>query len=426
MLTYCLRNLRERADKLVGRLVRKSLTFHAREKKLSWTYILVLRLSALFTPGYRFFPVRSEYDLTVSAWALKNACRYEVRAPSLVCKASIMHKGVFQPIMARQIKEVIASPLSSCLLKAKRIYIPDYYTRHPQAIAADGEFLVWHSAAGKGIVYEKASVLIDKGIRVFGAGSANWYHWLVEILPAVFFSRYLPKEFDEHPLVVPKAAWDISQMRDSIELLRGNRAVRLIDSTCCMFKELVLIDKIVEEPFNLRCGYWPKPKDYSYHPAAMQEYRQELIQKVGSASGSPDRRVYLARGNDRRSYNQEELVDIASRYGFESVLTEQMSFREQVKMFSSARFIVGPSGAAFANAIFCREECRLLSWLLPECMGFCSFANICEALGMEIRYLASRATTPVESTFDVYSGSYEVDAAEFEASLRRMLRTDSY
>ena len=52
--------------------------------------------------------------------------------------------------------------------------------------------------------------------------------------------------------------------------------------------------------------------------------------------------------------------------GFELVATELLSFKEQVRLFSEADIIVGPSGAAFANIIFCQPGTKVIPLSLGE------------------------------------------------------------
>ncbi|OWY04496.1 glycosyltransferase family 61 protein [Thioclava sp. IC9] len=103
-------------------------------------------------------------------------------------------------------------------------------------------------------------------------------------------------------------------------------------------------------------------------------------------SGLP-RRILLARSNNRRTYNQDEVAQIAARYGFEAVYPETMDFATQVALFRGAEAIIGPSGAAFANMLFCAESARALTWLDQECAGFCAYSSLAHAVGVDLSYL---------------------------------------
>ncbi|MHA7852714.1 glycosyltransferase family 61 protein [Roseovarius sp.] len=150
------------------------------------------------------------------------------------------------------------------------------------------------------------------------------------------------------------------------------------------------------------------------------------MDSLGIALEAPTKKLFLARGHSRRSYNQEDLLKIAQRHGFEAFYPEKHSFREQVETFARAKCIVGPSGAAFANSIFCQKDTRLLSWLVSNYSGFCSYSNIATAVGTQLRYMFVDADTEIKSTFDAYNATYNVDEAQFEQTLETMLTSPDW
>ena len=172
---------------------------------------------------------------------------------------------------------------------------------------------------------------------------------------------------------------------------------------------------------NMRPGFWPTVQDYSYHPQLLLAYRNAIHARLGIQPKGHSDRIFLARGNGRRAYNQDELRDIAARHGFRAVYVEQLSFREQVELLTAARFVIGPSGAAFANTLFCREGTQLLTWVIPQYKGFCSFANLARTVGADIRYLFPEQDHSIKSTYEAYNVEYRIDPEAFETALKHAL-----
>jgi capsular polysaccharide biosynthesis protein len=82
-----------------------------------------------------------------------------------------------------------------------------------------------------------------------------------------------------------------------------------------------------------------------------------LVQWLSSALGggrvtAPDRRIYLARRHSRRVVNERAVLRILGPLELELVYPEELSFREQVDLFSATKLMIGPHGAGFSNAIF--------------------------------------------------------------------------
>ena len=68
------------------------------------------------------------------------------------------------------------------------------------------------------------------------------------------------------------------------------------------------------------------------------------------------RRIYVSRlgvANPRRMVNEAELETALAAQGFDIVRPHTLSAREQIAAFSAASLVVGPSGAAMFNCVFC-------------------------------------------------------------------------
>jgi hypothetical protein len=102
-----------------------------------------------------------------------------------------------------------------------------------------------------------------------------------------------------------------------------------------------------------------------------------------------DRRIAILRDEQLgRSFdNRTGLVDLLQAHGFELVAPETLSLAEQIRLFRSARVILGAQGSALANIIFCRPGTSILS-IAPDLMldsFFWRLANVFDLDYVEIR-----------------------------------------
>ena len=81
----------------------------------------------------------------------------------------------------------------------------------------------------------------------------------------------------------------------------------------------------------------------------------------------PGRKLYISRlshalrgGSSRVMQNEALLIDRLTKLGVEIFEPERHDAREQVKAFSSAEMVIGPSGAAMFNTIFCRPGTKVI------------------------------------------------------------------
>ena len=87
-------------------------------------------------------------------------------------------------------------------------------------------------------------------------------------------------------------------------------------------------------------------------------------ENLGTGGG---RRLYLSRmgrasngGSTRQMLNEAELASAVAALGFEVIEPEQLSPAQQIAAFGSADIVVGPSGSAMFNVVFCRPGTKVL------------------------------------------------------------------
>jgi capsular polysaccharide biosynthesis protein len=335
--------------------------------------------------------------------------------------------STFPPIKARSFQNVEAVECSSALIRGNVAYIPDYCQEHQANSLHEFVFLAHHSSSRRlALMLDDVRPRAWNGIMLFQLGANNWYHWLIEILPMAFLAERLPSEYSIYPFIVPKKIAQFSSFRESLELFLNGRKTVEIDELGFRFNELIVIDPISHGPFNLADGIWPAKEMFRYHPGLLLEYRNAILERLGIQQKTQSDLIFLARGNDRREFNEDEIHDIAIQHGFRLVHMETLSFREQVEVMFGAKVIIGASGAAFSNILFCQKGARVLSWLPPQFKGFLSFTNLADAVGADMRYVFSQPLQPIADTHDAYRAKYHLDLNVFENALKLALHAEKY
>ena len=99
------------------------------------------------------------------------------------------------------------------------------------------------------------------------------------------------------------------------------------------------------------------------------------------------RRLWISRSRARwrRLVNEDELLPILKKAGFEVVEMENLSFRDQVKTFSQAGVVAGPHGAGMTDLLFAPHGIRVLEFFSP---GFVNpvFYSMASALEQDYGY----------------------------------------
>ena len=371
--------------------------------------------------GYSLLPLKSISKSAISLQpALSTPSDFESIAPKTAGEAERAVSGVFPSLSGRRISNAIVHCYSSAVVAEEHIVLPDYYYENrKRIIPVGGNLKVANDKYG--LIDTRVKESLPAGIAIFGNGSYNYYHWLIEILPTAYLSQRLGDEFQSYPFLVPEQYEKYSSFRDSLEVFRAGRSVVSMRSDCqYRIDDLVVIDSPVHGPFNLKTGMWPEVNDYSQNTLVLTTFREKILNALAVSSTTSKRKIFLARGNTRRNYNQDELIEIVKCFGFEVVFPENLTFLEQLQLFQSASLVVGPSGAAWANMLFCRTGSRGLTWMFPEYREFCAYSNLAKIVGLDLEYLFPTADRVITSSRAAYRAAYRVDPELFQTALNNL------
>lgn len=100
----------------------------------------------------------------------------------------------------------------------------------------------------------------------------------------------------------------------------------------------------------------PYPGDV-VRPSALRHLASKLLEGAPPVEEGQETKLYVMRGDGvkRRVTNEPEIVDLLSGHGFRAVDPGQMSYWEQVALFSAASEVIAPHGAAITNVLFSTE-----------------------------------------------------------------------
>ncbi len=73
-------------------------------------------------------------------------------------------------------------------------------------------------------------------------------------------------------------------------------------------------------------------------------------------------KIYISRrhAGKRRIVNEDEVCDVLRSFGFETICTEELSFEQQIRVCSRARYIVSNHGAGLTNTLFMKDGGNVL------------------------------------------------------------------
>jgi capsular polysaccharide biosynthesis protein len=196
------------------------------------------------------------------------------------------------------------------------------------------------------------STLKGLTLNLMGGISNNYAHWLSEILPRLFFVLQNDKLNDINILVNEKTHKNlISTIVKLVNHLHKVNIIYVDNGILLNVENLCNVSNIGYCQFEPRDAGSPP---YLYlNPNLIRRMALELGRGIEPKNY---KKLYLERtSNFRTIINHHEVKLLLEKYGYTTLNTDDLSFDEQVSFFKGAEFIIGPTGAAFANCIFCND-----------------------------------------------------------------------
>lgn len=232
-------------------------------------------------------------------------------------------------------------------------------------------------------------------LYIGGNGVSNYYHWLIEIAPKLLFiTPQLLEKFNIQYLLLDDAVEKIPSLQDILKIFFNHQKLKL-NIIYKNHEQLSLVSHLFY--INHKNNYVFNAKEqlssihFSYFfPQLIKTVRHICLEQLvlnPSANKYPEK-VFLARKTHAiRAYNQEALLEYFEEQGFTPLYLEDYSFLEQVRIFHQARFIVGPTGAAWSNIIFSQEKTLAISWLPEQLSEFSVFSTLAEIVQCDMVFV---------------------------------------
>ncbi|HTK80387.1 MAG TPA: glycosyltransferase family 61 protein [Rhizomicrobium sp.] len=186
------------------------------------------------------------------------------------------------------------------------------------------------------------------------SGHAHFFHFLFDRLPRLY---YLLERF--------------ALGRESLVILTNENPPAFQREIFAFVEQRYPNLRFQQIPYSER---WRLPSLYSIDdyqsttratflgPQTLAFMRSLIIDGYGPKPNSPYRKIYVSRGDarKRRLKNESELWPLFAARGFETVSAANLSFRDQVALFSEAAAIAGPHGAGLSHILFAPPGVKVL------------------------------------------------------------------
>lgn len=259
---------------------------------------------------------------------------------------------------------------------------------------------------------EKLKKTIQTGIYLSGNHSANYYHLIFEFLTKFYVVNNSSLEKDI-PLLLDEVCAKIPQYKELINYFNiyDRDIIYLKSGHTYNVKELKYPSFINIFPTIKRSMIETKAEDILFNLKSI-DFLKDNIKKEDFILEDKYDKVFLVRGsNKNRGYNEEEILEIVKKHNFAIVQCEKYSVSQQAAIFSKARIIIGATGAAFSNIVFCKPKTKILCFMSYK-IELSIFSTIAKYLNIDFEYMVGdspyvEGKSKVQDTFKINIQSFE-------------------
>jgi len=230
-----------------------------------------------------------------------------------------------------------------------------------------------------------------------GEWSYSYGHWLQDYLMQIQGVEYYQKKTGRKPLlIIPEnpTPWHTESLKlmgygpdDYIEWnIKRAKVKQLIVCSNGHYEEKHPNDYVAAQPLR-----WVRERIFSNLPKGGDEVKYS-------------EKIFISRRNAprRRILNEDEIMGILGPMGYSLYVPDEMSFSEQVKLFSQAKVIIGGHGSGIMNIIFSQKA--FLIELFVDTHIRPDFMQIMNIHGLKYGFLVGKIQNPKNLNYTVDVG----------------------
>jgi hypothetical protein len=256
-------------------------------------------------------------------------------------------------------------------------------------------------------------VPLGECILIGGRNDSNYYHFMVEYLPRLFT---IPDSIGGSvPVLISKSV--PKSGKQALRTLTNRKIIEIDPRKKYAVRRLHVSAPVAQVLDTTRV---PWADGVFLDLTTLKEFREKIL-SVLDISEFPVRKIFLRRESGHRNLaNGKKLENLASKMGFEVIDVIGMSWEEQVRIFASAKVIVGAGGAVMANYIFLPRGAQVFSLTSHHLSDFSLPAYMASVAGASFSYITGRAKITSKSrqnSQQIMHAGFRVKECQFKKAL---------
>lgn len=258
-----------------------------------------------------------------------------------------------------------------------------------------------------------------------GRASRNYFHWLIEDLPKLIAFQEDPEflscvEFLVIDANMPRQHFEALDLLIGALGLEHRKIVKRNSDQVIQVERLICSSLHTTHVDRFDMAYW---MGGGVRKGAIDFIRKSILANTQPAKGGSLKKIYVTRkkGAARSIKNWAEVEEIASNCGFVPVCPEDLSFKDQVRLFADASFILAQSGAGLSNVIFSRPGTRVVAMTSERNIDYPIYSNLASFVDADFIHLVGKnsiSRNNFTSEDEFVHSSFEINPKTLLAVLR--------
>jgi capsular polysaccharide biosynthesis protein len=222
--------------------------------------------------------------------------------------------------------------------------------------------------------FESATVLTTRG-------AANYYHFLLDVIPRLFVLRAAGVDGKAEIYYVPYEKHFQRELLDRFGM--GGKCLVSPAAEKCVSADSLVIPSLAAPPRQTPA--W-----------VIQTLAGAFADLPTGGSG----RIYVSRGHEPRTRivkNERAVLEVLGDCGFRTVTLDGLKVADQAALFRDAEVIVAAHGAGLANLVFCRPGVKLIELFSPAYVNVVFWKLLSQIPDARYGYVIGTGRAPVEA-----------------------------
>ncbi len=261
----------------------------------------------------------------------------------------------------------------------------------------------------------------SKVINLVGNGSYNYAHWMTEFLPQLVLLKEDGVDLSAYKIVVDSRSYP--SMLEALFLLgiTEDQLIKIDAMSINDFPEMLWVSPVAnvvfQRPNAITSNVFQlaEPWHATFHPEVIRATKNIFLEIAthDGCENAPEKifiRRFSGRQHHARSVINESLIQRnLEQQGFVSIDPSTLSFTEQIRFFSKARYIVAASGAALLNMIWAPDGAKIVVLMNDaKIVNYWYFSNIAYAAGHQLAYVLGKVVG-IGNWNDINHADFEID-----------------